>query len=342
MGHQIWLGALVVLGSSLFNGSFLLPMKWVRAWRWENTWLLFCLLYLLVFPLFLVMAFVPHGAGVYRHVAGRELLTPLMFGLLFGVSLVTFGISAIAVGVVIAYAVGLGLNSVCGSLIPLLVLNPEALLRRQGILILVSLALLLLGLFLYVVAGKRREREETGQTGHPAWKRLGIGLTLAIVSGIFGSSLNLGFAFSGDIIQASLQLGAGTVTSTYPVWALVLTGAFVPNLAYCVYLLNKNHGWWLFPKTGWSKEVVLSLAMSVAAIVAVCGYGVGATLLGKYGTSIGFAIFMGATIFASNGFGILTGEWKCTSTRTRGILAAGMATVVVSVVVLNVGAIFMH
>jgi len=342
MQHQIWLGALVVLGSALFNGSFLLPMKWARAWRWENTWFLFSLMYLLVFPLFLAAAFVPHGAEVYRNVPVRELLTPLMFGLLFGVSLVTFGLSASSIGVVIAYAVGLGLNSVCGSLIPLLVLDPEALLRRQGILILVSLALLLLGLFLYAVAGRRREREGNERAGRVAGNRLGIGLALAVVSGVFGASLNLGFAFSGDIIQSSRQLGAGTVASTYAVWVLVLTGAFVPNLAYCVYLLCKNHAWRLFPEAGWSREVVLALAMSLAAIVAVCGYGVGATLLGKYGTSIGFALFMGSTIFASNGFGILTGEWKRTSTMTRGILAVGMATVVVSVIVLNVGAIFMH
>lgn len=342
MRQQLWLGALIVLGSAIFNGSFLLPMKWVRTWRWENTWFLFSLTYLLIFPLFLAAAFVPHGAEVYRHVPVRELLTPLLFGLLFGVSLVTFGISASSIGVVIVYAIALGLNSVGGSLIPLLVLDPEALLRRQGVLILVSLMLLLLGLSLYAVAGGRREREENVRTGHVALDHLGIGLALAVVSGIFGSSLNLGFAFSGDIIQSSRQLGAGTVASTYAVWALVLTGAFVPNLAYCVYLLCKNHAWRLFPRAGWSREVVLTLAMSLAAIVAVCGYGVGATLLGKYGTSIGFALFMGTTIFASNGFGILTGEWKCTSTRTMGILTVGMATVVVSVVVLNIGAIFIH
>lgn len=342
MQHQLWLGALVVLCSALFNGSFLLPMKWVKTWRWENTWFMFSLFYLFVFPLFLVVAFVPHGMEVYRYVAGRELLAPLIFGLLFGVSLVTFGLSASSIGVVIAYAVGLGLNSVCGSLIPLAVLDPEALLHRQGILIVISLALLLLGLFLYAVAGRRREREENARTGGVAWGRLGIGLALAIVSGVFGASLNLGFAFSGHIIQTSRQLGAGTVSSTYPVWALVLTGAFVPNMIYCIYLLSKNHAWRLFSEIGWSREIRLSLAMALAAITAVCGYGIGATLLGRFGTSIGFALFMGTTIFASNGFGILSGEWKSTSTRTRGILAAGMAIVVVSVVVLNVGAIFMH
>lgn len=342
MQHLFWMGALVVLGSALFNGSFLLPMKWVKTWRWENTWLMFSLWYLLVFPVFLVAAFVPHGAEVYRIVPVGQLMIPLMFGLLFGVSLVTFGLSASAIGVVIAYAVGLGLNSVCGSLIPLLVLDPEALLHRQGVLILVSLALLLLGLFLYAVAGRRREKESDENTGSVAPNRLGVGLVLAVVSGVFGSSLNLGFAFSGSIMQVSHQLGAGTVTSTYPVWALVLTGAFIPNLLYCLYLLGKNNGWRLFGGVGWSREMMLALAMSVAAIVAVCGYGVGATLLGKYGTSIGFALFMGTTIFASNGFGILAGEWKRTSARTRGILAVGMTTVVVSVIVLNVGAIFMH
>lgn len=339
MRDQLWLGAAVVLGSALFNGSFLLPMKWVRTWRWENTWSLFSLMYLFVFPLFLTVAFVPHWAEVYQHVPIRVLLTPLTFGLVFGASLVTFGLSAFSIGVVIAYAVCLGLNSVCGSLIPLTVLDPSALRHRQGKLILASLALLVVGLFLYSVAGRRRETERSEQT---ASGRLGIGLALAIVSGVFGASLNLGFAFSGEIVGTSRQFGAGTVASTYAVWALVLSGAFLPNLVYCVYLLHKNHTWRLFPKGQWSRNLLLALAMSLAAVVAVCGYGVGAMLLGRFGTSIGFALFMGMTIFASNGLGVLSGEWKSTSTMTRGILGAGMLVVVVSVVILNAGAVLLH
>lgn len=338
MQRQFWFGALTIFASAIFNGSFTLPMKWARRWRWENTWLFFSLVYLLVLPWFLAAAFVPELAEVYRQVGSRQLLYPFIFGFLFGISLVTFGISVSSIGMAITFAVTLGLNSLTGSLIPLLVLDPEALFRRQGILLLVSMVFLLLGLFLYGVAGRQREKEQNESTAPMASRGFGAGLALAIVSGIFGASFNLGFAFSGDIIQRSRQLGANTVTSTYPVWALVLSAGFIPNLVYCLYLLGKNYTWRPFAEAGWLREAALAIAMSLAAVTAILGYGVGATLVGKYGTSIGFTLFMSTSILVSNGLGVLTGEWKLTSQRTRGVLAAGMAAVLVSVVILNLGA----
>jgi L-rhamnose-H+ transport protein len=337
MQRQFWFGALIIFVSAIFNGSFTLPLKWARRWHWENTWLLFCFVYLLVLPCFLAAAFVPELAEVYRQVGIRQMLYPFIFGLLFGTSLVTFGISVSSIGMAIAFAVTLGLNSLTGSLIPLLVLNPGALFRRQGVLLLVSMVLLLLGLLLYGVAGRRREKEQNESTAPMAARSFGAGLALAIVSGIFGASYNLGFAFSDNIIHTSRQLGADTVTSTYPVWALILSAAFVPNLLYCLYLLRENRTWRPFTGAGWLREAALALAMSLAAVTAIVGYGVGATLVGRYGTSIGFTLFMSTSILASNALGALTGEWKLTSQRTRGVLAAGMAAVLVSVVVLNLG-----
>jgi len=187
------------------------------------------------------------------------------------------------------------------------------------------------------VAGRRREKEQNESTAPMAARSFGAGLALAIVSGIFGASYNLGFAFSDNIIHTSRQLGADTVTSTYPVWALILSAAFVPNLLYCLYLLRENRTWRPFTGAGWLREAALALAMSLAAVTAIVGYGVGATLVGRYGTSIGFTLFMSTSILASNALGALTGEWKLTSQRTRGVLAAGMAAVLVSVVVLNLG-----
>jgi hypothetical protein len=67
---------------------------------------------------------------------------------------------------------------------------------------------------------------------------------------------------------------------------------------------------------------------------------VGATFAGRYGTSIGFTVFIAAQILASNALGLLTGEWKQTSAKTRHILIAAVAVTLVSVIVLNLGGLF--
>jgi len=31
----------IILAAGVFNGSFALPMKYARNWKWENTWMVF-------------------------------------------------------------------------------------------------------------------------------------------------------------------------------------------------------------------------------------------------------------------------------------------------------------
>jgi hypothetical protein len=64
------------------------------------------------------------------------------------------------------------------------------------------------------------------------------------------------------------------------------------------------------------------------------------TLVGQYGTSIGFTLFIAAQILASSILGILTGEWKATSPRTRRGLAGALVVTLISVIVLNLGGLF--
>ncbi len=66
----------------------------------------------------------------------------------------------------------------------------------------------------------------------------------------------------------------------------------------------------------------------------------GATLVGIYGTSLGFALFIAMSILSSNFFGMLAGEWKGISPSTQRLLAAGMVVILVSVIVLNLGGIY--
>jgi type II secretory pathway component PulM len=67
---------------------------------------------------------------------------------------------------------------------------------------------------------------------------------------------------------------------------------------------------------------------------------VGATFAGRYGTSIGFTVFIAAQILASNALGLLTGEWKQTSARTRQMLMVAVAVTLIAVIVLNLGGLF--
>jgi len=317
-------------------------MKYSRQWRWENTWLLFSLFSLLILPWMLAISFVPNLWAVYASTPSRVLFVPLGFGLLLGIAQVTYGLGIVSVGIAVAIAVVSGVSCVSGALVPLILLHAADLLRPQGVLLLVGMLILIIGLVLYGVAGHRREGEQMGAI--PRAKAFpwgfGTGLAICIFTGILGSSINLGFSFSGEIIRNSIQRGGNSATSTYAVWALLFGASFIPNLIYCSFLLFRNHGWSLFLGDGKAKETTLCIGMALLSFGGFIGYGMGATVIGKYGTSVGWVLFVAATIIVSSLAGLMIGEWKGTSRVTHRLLFAAVAIILVSVVTLDLGGLF--
>ncbi len=337
MRFDIWIGFGLAILSGAANGSFALPMKYLRKWKWENVWLVFTLFALAVFPWLLAASFVPHFLEVYRSVPVSALLLPTLFGALWGIAQVTYGQSIVAVGMGLAIAVVVGLTGLLGSLVPLLVLHPGSLFRPGGIVLLSAMPILLLGLVLLGLAGHSRDREQTTQRlSDSSRKGFARGLALCIFTGVFGSAINLGFVFSGPIVHRSIQLGASVTSSTYAVWALVLSAGWIPNILYCSYLLKRNRTLHLFRKPGAVKEYGLGIVMAVLWLSGVIGYGIGSTMIGVYGTSAGFAAFIAAIILASNVVGLWTGEWASTSARTRRLLAAALGMILISVAIVGV------
>lgn len=341
MTEHFWLGLAVIFVSGALNGSFPLPMKYAR-WPWQNTWLVFAVAGLVIVPWVLALGFVPDLGQVYSSLPTRALLFPIIFGFLWGIAQTTFGIGLKALGMALAFSVVAGLGALVGSLLPLLVLNLSDLFRPRGLMLLASLPILSLGLFLYAKAGRRRdvERPSAASSSDVGSMSFAAGLAICIFTGVVGPSWNLGFALSGELIRTSVERGASQVTSAYSVWPLLLGAGFVPNLLYCAYLLFRNRGWGLFRSQGWLREILLGTAMALLWLSGIVIYGIGATLMGKYGTSVGFALFVPAQILASNTLGIAAGEWRGTAPRTRQLLYWGVGVIVLSVIVLSLGGLF--
>jgi L-rhamnose-H+ transport protein len=342
MIDHFWLGMAIIFVSGGLNGSFALPMKYARRWRWENIWLAFALIALLILPWLLAGVLVPHLGILYREVPTEVLFYPVAFGFLWGIAQVTFGLGINAVGMALAFAVVSGLVCLSGSVVPLLVLDPGELFRPHGLVLLLSMLILFLGLIFFGKAGRYREVEQNiaRSAQQDEGYSFAAGLAICIFTGIVGSAWNLGFAFSGAIQQAGLNLGARPLTAPYAVWALILTAGFVPNLLYCAHLLFRKNTWPLFAVGGWGREAMLGAAMALLWLSGIVGYGIGATLVGHYGTSIGFTLFIAAQILASNFLGILTGEWRGTSLRTRRNLASAVLVTLIAVFLLNLGRLF--
>lgn len=331
--NPFWLGLLIILGSGILNASFALPMKFTRSWKWENTWLLFTTLALLVLPVVLASAMVPDLRNVYSSLPARQLLPGLVFGFLWGMAQVTFGLAIAAVGMAMAFAIVVGMCAVLGSLIPMAVLHPAELPGPVGILLLASAVVLTSGLVIYGKAARQREAD-SGGSPELRGARFRKGLALCLFTGALGGMINLGFAFSGAISDQAVKQGATPGSATLAVWVVVLSAGYVPNLLYTSYLLRKNRTAALFLHSP-GREGALVVAMACLWLSGTLGYGWGAAKIGTFGTSIGFAVYMIMLLLWSTTLGVLTGEWRQAKRQTLARMRMGLAVILVSVLILS-------
>jgi L-rhamnose-H+ transport protein len=327
LNHQIW-GAGIVLVAGLLNAAFAIPMRYNRVWKWENTWLVFCAFSLIVLPWLLVAFLVRHVGDLLTSLAFSDMAPALAFGFLWGIAQATFGLAIHLLGVSVALPVVGALSIVLGSATPALVEHPRAMVGKLGIIFLLSTTLLVTGLFLYGRAARMREPSSSEQ-------RSSRGLLLALITGILGGAINVGFALSKEIMHRAQAMGNTPTVSTYAVWAILLAAGFLPNAAYCLYLLRRNETARLFASAGKSGDFLRSLLMAVTWILATTFYGIATTFLGTYGTSFGYLAYGSFTIFFASVLGWKAGEWRGAPPGALRTFWTAMGTILASVGVLS-------
>ena len=106
-----------VLGG-LAGAVFYLPFKKVKNWAWESYWLVYAVFGLVVVPWALALATSPNVLSVLKAVAGKELGYCFLCGAMWGVGGLTWGLMIRYLGVGLGLAIGCGLCSAAGTLIP--------------------------------------------------------------------------------------------------------------------------------------------------------------------------------------------------------------------------------
>lgn len=338
MSHQLGWGLTLVFLGGMVNGSFAAPMKRLSAWRWENTWLVYSVAGLLILPWAIALATVPHLAAVLHQASGAVLAKVALFGFAWGIGSVLFGQGIARVGLALGFSVILGMTSSFGSLLPLAILHPEQLGTRHGLALIAGTVVMVAGLVFLGMAGKRRERERATAESAAGGSGFRVGLIICILSGVFSSMLNFAFVFGDEMRQLSLQAGASTAMSGNAIWALAVSTGFLANLAYCIYLLNKNHTWGVFKAAAAGPGYALGATlMGILWYSGLVAYGMGADALGALGAIIGWPVFMSVDIITGIGWGFLGGEWRGASRTALSYCLAGIAILFLAIGVISWG-----
>ena len=336
MGQPLLAGVALTMAAGLMSGTCMLPLKFVRSWKWENLWLVFSLVSLVIIPWMLAIGLVGSLFETYRTLPFRQLAIPMLFGAGWGVAQILFGISVKRLGLGIAYAVIVGLGAVLGTLVPLFAQQRPTAKEHAIQLIVGGVAVMVIGILLTAWGGQIKERathisQSASHRAYPA------AIFLAVLCGFMAPMLNYSFAFGQGIAQAAVRLGNQPVHGAYAVWPIGLAGGFLPNAAYSLWLLFKNRTWPLFRYA--RVDLLWSCLMGILWMGAFALYGMSATFLGALGTSVGWGLLQIFMIMTATLAGALTGEWKHASRSATLLLSSGIASLTVAIFLLALGSL---
>lgn len=336
MSGPVLQGIGLTMIAGVMSGNCMLPMKFARRWRWENVWLVFSLVSLLVLPWALAWMQVNRLTEVYRAVPLNVMYAPLLFGAGWGVAQILFGISIVRLGMGVGYALIVGLGAVLGTLVPLFVGQRRFVSSTALVEILAGVIVMALGIVLTAWGGQLREHGN-GATSVELSRRRGYGaaVMLAVLCGLLAPMLNYAFAYGQGLAQAAVKLGNTPANAAYAVWPIALLGGLVPNVAYSLHLLRKHRSWGAF-KTH-SPDGLWAAIMAILWMGAFALYGVSSVYLGALGTSIGWGLFQIFMIMTATISGLLTAEWTRASRSAMTFLGSGIAALIGATVLLSMG-----
>lgn len=328
--NDLILPFLLVFIASVFQGTFGLGMKYVKPLPWEAWWVVYSVVAMVVLPVGWALLVVPDLGGTIAVVPAGALQKAALFGFLWGVGGILFGVSVGYVGVSITYGIVMGLAASAGSLIPLAQMK-NASANPAFPWVIGGVAVMLVGVAICAAAGVQRDRLAAQASGaaQAGGKSFQTGLGIAISSGVLSALLNVGFANAAPVAEAAVKHGALTRNSSLAAWVVVLLGATLMNVGYAVVLLFKNKSWGGFAAPGAGKAYGWALLTGVLWFGALGVYGQGAALLGNIGPVIGWPILLGLSLIVSNALGFLTGEWKGAAGPFR-LMMAGITVLIVA------------
>lgn len=334
------LGVAIFTLGGLAGAVFYLPFKKVRDWAWESYWLVYAAVGLVLVPWILAWVTSPNVVAVLRQAPGAVIGRCFMYGAMWGVGGLTWGLMIRYLGVGLGLALGCGLCSAAGTLIPPILEgnigklygSPAANASLLGV------AVSLAGIVMVGMAGMSKESELPEEQKRKAVAEYNFrkGILVAIFSGLMSSAMSFGLQ-GGKAIEELARTTEPVTPVAWrgmPVLVVVLLGGFVVNAAWCLYLNVKNKTLGDYVKRGaplCGNLLFAGLAGAIWCSQFIC-FKTGEPAMGSM-AYIGWAVLMASAIGFSTLLGIGLGEWKGTSSRTRSRLAGGLVLLLGSTII---------
>ena len=336
---EILIGLLIIAVGAFCQSSSYVPINKIKGWSWESYWLVQGIFAWLVFPILGALLAVPAGHSLCElFTAGNSfnILMTILFGALWGVGGLTFGLSMRYLGVALGQSIALGTCAAGGTLLGPVLLNaffPELnTLASLTFAVISGVVVTLLGIAVIGIAGMMKAKSLPEEEKRAAVKDFNFpkGLAIALLAGVMSGCFNVGLEFGKDINFGDLT---NPMFKTLPATMLVTLGGFVTNAIYCLHQNGKNKSFGDY-KQGklWANNALFCALAGALWYSQFFGLSLGKGFLTESPTlmTLSFCILMALNVTFANLWGIILKEWKGCSKRTIAVLVLGICILVVS------------
>jgi L-rhamnose-H+ transport protein len=204
----------------------------------------------------------------------------------------------------------------------------------------------LLGIGIAALAGLTKEREMPEEQKKKAIAEFSFskGILVATFSGIMSACFAFALQAGKPIGEASLAAGTNKIWTGLPALTILLLGGFTTNCIWCVLLnfKNKTGHQYFAARDSTDSKTPLAGNYFFSALAGTCWYfqfffyTMGATQMGKYDFA-SWTLHMASIIIFSTMWGWILHEWKGASKKAHGLIAAGIATLILSTIIIGWG-----
>jgi L-rhamnose-H+ transport protein len=332
------IGLLVIAIGSLGQSSSYVPIKKVKEWSWESFWLTQGIFAWLVFPVAGALLAIPSGTGICEILSTDGTWKAILFGVLWGIGGLTFGLSMRFLGVALGQSLALGTCSAFGTLIPA-ILKGESLFSGEGLTLLIGVAIAIAGIVIIGYAGGLRSKNMSEEERKAAIKDFALkkGIIIALLAGVMSACFALGLDAGKPVKDFLLSKGIDALYAGLPVVALVTFGGFLTNASYCIRqnIKNRTGGEYFSVKGNVLLNNLLFCALAGGLWYSqFFGLEMGKSFLTENPVLLAFSwsILMSLNVIFSNVWGILLKEWKGTGKKTITVLVIGLLVLIFSIV----------
>lgn len=330
----ILLGLLIIAVGAFCQSSCYVPINKIKKWSWESYWLIQGIFAWLVFPFLGALLAIPEGhslSDLFALMAAdpKASWLTILFGALWGVGGLTFGLAMRYLGVALGQSIGLGLCSGLGAILgPVLTGNAASLTMA----VIIGVIVTIIGIAIIGIAGAMKAKSLPEEERKKAVKdfNFGKGIVIAVICGLMSACFNIGLSFGENLCFAD----TAPLFKTLPATLLVTFGGFLTNAVYCLYQNNKNKTFSDYKQCSlWLNNAIFCALAGLLWYSQFFGLSLGKGFLEASPVLLTFSwcILMSLNVIFSNVWGIILKEWKGCSNKTIAVLLGGLAVLIFSI-----------